>query len=83
MLEGVVVLLVISFGVFAMAMLIVLFVYLKGSYNCSRIEEDYKKDLDQDDIEEEEIEENIVIETKQMPAYEVEEDMVFVPKKKE
>ena len=76
MLNEVLAILVVSFGIFAIAMFIVLYIHLKKNYNSKHIEEDYKKELDESFIEEDEEIEQISI------TSDVEEDMEFIPKKK-
>lgn len=76
MLNEVLAILVVSFGIFAIAMFIVLYIHLKKNYNSKHIEEDYKKELDESFIEEDDETEEISI------ISDVEEDMEFIPKKK-
>jgi len=76
MLNEVLAILVVSFGIFAIAMFIVLYIHFKKNYNSKHIEEDYKKELDESFIEEDDETEEISI------ISDVEEDMEFIPKKK-
>ena len=76
MLNEVLAILVVSFGIFAIAMFIVLYIHLRKNYNSKHIEEDYKKELDESFIEEDDETEEISI------ISDVEEDMEFIPKKK-
>ncbi len=67
--KDILVILMIAFGLFAIIMFVLFFVYLKKYYNSRHINDDYQKDLD-DHIEQEEFEN------------EYESDMEFTPIKK-
>ena len=72
--KDVLVILMVAFGLFAIIMFILFFVYLKRYYNNRKIDEDYKRDVD-DKIYEE-------MNEMQEEETEFESDMDFVPIKK-
>ena len=49
MLNDILVILMIAFGLFAIIMFILFYVYLRKRYNNKHINDDYAKDLDKDD----------------------------------
>ena len=55
--KDVLVILMIAFGIFAIVMFVLFFVYLKKFYNSKRISDDYKKELDYDHLDDEVYEE--------------------------
>ena len=57
MLNDILVIVMMAFGLFAICMFILFYVYLKKHYNNRHIDDDYKKDLDREEIEIEEEEE--------------------------
>ena len=95
--KEVLVILMVAFGIFAIAMFILFFIYLKKYYNERHLEEDYQKELDEK-IEEERAEgieipvsDNFIIPPLEPKVSEpvlpvedktIEEDMEFVPIKK-
>ena len=50
--KDILVILMVAFGLFAIVMFILFFIYLKKYYNSKHIEEDYKKELDNEEIDE-------------------------------
>ncbi len=71
--KDVLVILMVAFGLFAIVMFVLFFVYLKKYYNSRHIDNDYKKDID------EKIEQEMKYEQEEN---EFESDMEFVPIKK-
>lgn len=71
--KDVLVILMVAFGLFAIVMFILFFIYLKKYYNSKHIDEDYKREIDEQEEHERynDIEEN-----------EFESDVDFVPIKK-
>ena len=63
--KDILVILMVAFGIFAVVMFVLFFVYLKKYYNSKNIEEDYQKELDQKIMEEQE-------ETKDEPVVNIE-----------
>ncbi len=55
--KNVLVILMIAFGIFAIVMFVLFFVYLKKFYNSKQISDDYKKELDYDHLDDEVYEE--------------------------
>lgn len=51
--KDILVILMVAFGLFAIAMFIMFFIYLKKYYNTKHLEDDYKKDVDEKINEEE------------------------------
>ena len=88
--KDILVILMVAFGLFAIIMFVLFYAYLKKYYNNKHISEDYKKDIDDTPIEEEEIEipkeEEIKEErsfSKEMNSMKIiEEENDFVPVKK-
>ena len=88
--KDILVILMVAFGLFAIIMFVLFYAYLKKYYNNKHISEDYKKDIDDTLIEEEEIEipkeEEIKEErsfSKEMNSMKIiEEENDFVPVKK-
>lgn len=76
--KEVLVILMVAFGLFAIIMFILFFVYLKKYYNNRHIDDDYKKDLDKKILEDDEIEPINV----DVPKEEVDSFEEFVPIKK-
>lgn len=50
MLDDILVILMVAFGLFAICMFILFYVYLKKHYNNKHMSDDYKKDIDREDI---------------------------------
>ncbi len=69
--KDILVILMVAFGLFAILMFILFFIYLKKYYNNKHTDEDYKKNVD------EKIEQDVIIEEQ-----EYESEMDFVPIKK-
>jgi flagellar basal body-associated protein FliL len=94
--KDILVILMVAFGLFAIVMFILFFIYLKKYYNSKHISEDYKKQIDDDAIEEiEEISdtppvsvvvppvESIEPHIEEVPLIDdLENDMEFIPVKK-
>ena len=75
------VILMVAFGLFAIVMFILFFIYLKRYYNNKHLDDDYQKDIDRN------IDEEINNQPKEVvtPVYEPtkeQEDLEFVPIKK-
>ena len=75
------VILMVAFGLFAIVMFILFFIYLKRYYNNKHLDDDYQKDIDRN------IDEEINNQPKEVvtPVYETtkeQEDLEFVPIKK-
>ena len=81
--KDVLVILMVAFGLFAIFMFIMFFIYLKKYYNSKHLEEDYKKEVDQMVQEETEVKE-VVNSIPEPINQEIkqESDMEFVPVKK-
>ena len=50
MLDDILVILMVAFGLFAISMFILFYVYLRKHYNSKHINDDYKKDLDYEEV---------------------------------
>ena len=53
--KDVLVILMVAFGLFAIVMFILFFIYLRKYYNTKHMEDDYKKDLDVKEVQEDDI----------------------------
>ena len=63
--KDILVILMIAFGLFAVIMFVLFFVYLKRYYNSKHVEDDYKKEIDMDDDHDDTLaEEELVMEEK-------------------
>lgn len=88
--KDILVILMVAFGLFAIIMFVLFYAYLKKYYNNKHISEDYKKDIDDTPIEEEEIEIPEDEEIKEERSFSnemnsmkiIEEENDFVPVKK-
>ena len=88
--KDILVILMVAFGLFAIIMFVLFYAYLKKYYNNKHISEDYKKDIDDTLIEEEEIEIPKEEEIKEERSFSnemnsmkiIEEENDFVPVKK-
>lgn len=77
--KEVLVILMAAFGIFAIVMFVLFFVYLKKYYNDKHLEDDYQKEIDQKPIDEDD---SIIVNEVEIPNDKVVEDMDFVPIKK-
>ena len=78
--KDVLVILMVAFGLFAIVMFILFFVYLKKYYNNRHLNDDYRKEIDDED----DLVEPVVppqVEVKEVKQ-DINEDMEFVPIKK-
>jgi flagellar basal body-associated protein FliL len=75
--KEILVILMAAFGIFAIVMFVLFFVYLKKYYNDKHLEDDYQKEIDQKPIDED----DIVVKEVEVPKKDV-EDMEFIPIKK-
>ena len=88
--KDILVILMVAFGLFAVIMFVLFYAYLKKYYNNRHISDDYKKDIDDTPIEEEEIEIPKEDEIKEEHSFSkemsrmkiIEEENDFVPIKK-
>ncbi len=78
--KDVLVILMVAFGLFAIIMFILFFIYLKKYYNNRHLNDDYRKEIDDED----DLVEPVVppqVEVKEVKQ-DINEDMEFVPIKK-
>ena len=53
--KDILVILMVSFGLFAIVMFVLFFIYLKKYYNTKHLEDDYKKEIDRNDLDDDDI----------------------------